>query len=211
MKALLPINPNVYIVESNGTTSNADKALKTTGMSKVCESYGAPFINLSKVKEKMEVSGGTVLKKVKLAKLVLESFVISAAKMKTRKEAGVTLSLKNMFGLLPKRLKLKYHFKDLDRVIVEVNTIVKPSLSVIDGFIALEGPGPVEGRPVNLGIVAAGRDAVATDVVAASIMGFNPLDIRHIRMAAERGLGTVENIEVVGCRVEDVARKFSTH
>ncbi|MEM2851483.1 MAG: DUF362 domain-containing protein, partial [Candidatus Bathyarchaeia archaeon] len=50
------------------------------------------------------------------------------SKLKLHNEAGVTLGMKNMFGLLPDKLKCKYHMRDINKVIVDVNTVLKPSL-----------------------------------------------------------------------------------
>ncbi|MCP8321444.1 MAG: DUF362 domain-containing protein, partial [archaeon] len=120
-----------------------------------------------------------------------------------------TLGMKNMFGLIPDKFKLKYHFMhSVDKVIVDVNTVIKPVLTIIDGFIAMEGQGPIDGKPVKMDLIIAGKDVVATDAVASRVMGFDPRLIYHIRRASEKGLGAIEGYEVVGESVESVARKF---
>ena len=85
-------------MESDATGTRADEAYRATGMWEVCERYGVPFINLSKLggQVEVEVRDGRTLRRVKVAKLVAEGFVVSAAKMKTHFDIVVTLSLKNM-------------------------------------------------------------------------------------------------------------------
>ena len=123
-----------------------------------------------------------------MPRIVTESAVISAAKMKTHMATKVTLGMKNMFGLLPDKFKVKFHAKGISKVIVDINTVIKPALTVIDGFVAMEGRGPTDGTPVKMDLIIAGKDVVATDATAARVMGFDPAEISHIRTAAQKGL-----------------------
>ena len=120
----------------------------------------------------------------------------------------VTLGMKNMFGLLPDKFKGKYHAKGINKVIVDINTVLKPALTVIDGFVAMEGRGPTGGTPVKMDLIIAGKDVVATDATAARVMGFEPMEISHIRTAYQKGLGNINKIEIVGSQLEDVKRVF---
>jgi uncharacterized protein (DUF362 family) len=88
-----------------------------------------------------------------------------------------------------------------------------PKISLIDGFEATEGEGPRHGRRVPLGTVIAGTDAVAVDAVAASIMGYEPLDIAYLRLAQISGLGTADlsAITIVGDAVAPSRRRFRRH
>ncbi|MEM3005020.1 MAG: DUF362 domain-containing protein, partial [Candidatus Bathyarchaeia archaeon] len=134
--------------------------------------------------------------------------VVSAAKMKTHGDTTVTLGLKNMFGLLPDRFKGKYHLKGIEKVIDDIKSVLKPYLVVIDGFVAMEGYGPVSGDPVRMDLVLAGYDPVATDATAARVMGFDPHMIYHIRRCHEKGLGEIDQIQIIGGRIEEVRRRF---
>ncbi|MEM3004269.1 MAG: hypothetical protein QXK96_03120 [Candidatus Bathyarchaeia archaeon] len=75
---------------------------------------------------------------------------------------------------------------------------------------ALEGMGPFHGDPVNLGLVVVGDNAAAADAVMSSIMGYDPKKIKHLKLASAKGVGPInlDEIEVVGERIEDVRRKF---
>jgi len=204
----LPVE--VYVVESDATTTNADRAFEATGMREMCERNGVGWINLRHVKEKVTipVPDGETLRRIKVPRIVKESAVISAAKLKTHNETGVTLGMKNMFGLLPDKFKARYHARGIGKVVVDINTVLRPALTVIDGFVAMEGRGPVHGTPIQMDLIIAGKDPVATDSVASRIMGFDPHTIYYIMRAHEKGLGEIDDIEVVGARIEDVARAF---
>jgi uncharacterized protein (DUF362 family) len=71
----------------------------------------------------------------------------------------------------------------------------------------MEGQGPIDGTPVQMNLIIAGTDPVATDATAARIMGFNPYEITHIRKAHEKGLGKSE-AQIIGEKLETVKRPF---
>ena len=200
----------VLVVESDATVTNATKAFKVTGMAEMCERNGVEWLNLRHVKDSVElpIPDGLALKKITVPRIVAESAVISAAKLKTHSETGVTLGMKNMFGVLPDKLKGRYHMRGMHKVILDINRAVRPVLTVVDGFVAMEGMGPVHGSPVQMEAIIAGRDVVATDATASRVMGFDPDKIGHIRMAHEAGLGEMENIEIVGEPLDAVVRAF---
>lgn len=204
------VNHRIFVVESDATVTSADKAAKATGMLDLCSRYGIQFLNLSKIKEKVTVKipNRETLRDITVPRLVLESHIVSAAKMKTHGDTTVTLGLKNMFGLLPDRFKGKYHLKGIEKVIVDMNSALRPSLTVIDGFVAMEGYGPVSGDPLRMDLVLAGEDPVATDATAARVMGFDPNRIHHIRRCYEKSIGEIDRVQILGERLEDVRRNF---
>jgi uncharacterized protein (DUF362 family) len=204
----LPVTINV--VESDATMTNADKAYEVTGMKEMCERVGVEFINLRYVKDKvkLDVPNEEVLGSITVPRIVAESAIISAAKLKTHSSTGVTLGMKNLFGLLPDKFKAKYHARGISKVVVDINTVVKPVLTVIDGFVGMEGNGPVDGTPVKMDIIIASRDVVAADSTGCRIMGIDPHSLSHIRRANAKGLGNIDDVEVVGEKIESVTRVF---
>jgi uncharacterized protein (DUF362 family) len=204
------LGKEVFIVESDAQTTNADKAWVDSGMNEVGERLDVPFINMRHVDEQVEldVPGGRELKKIKVAKIATESAIISAAKLKTHMNTKVTLGLKNMFGMLTTKFKGQYHIRGMDKVIHDINKTLPPQVTVIDGFVAMEGRGPVHGKPVKMDTIVSSVDPVAADAVACRVMGFEPMEIDHIRWSHESGIGTMENIDVVGDGVEAVRRIF---
>jgi uncharacterized protein (DUF362 family) len=199
------------VVESDATMTNADKACVASGMKDLCDRVGVRFINLRYEEEKVElkVPNPMTLDTIKVPKIVTESAIISAAKLKTHMETGVTLGMKNMFGLLPDKFKGKYHMRGMDKVIIDINSVLRPTLTVIDGFVGMEGKGPVHGNPVKMDTIIAGTDPVATDATATRVMGIDPQTIEHIKWGHERGLGEMYDVEVVGDGVDAVKRIFA--
>jgi len=204
----LPIE--ILVVESDASMTNADKAFEATGMADMCRRQGIKFLTLRLEKDqvKIPITDGDALKDVTVPKIVAESALISAAKMKTHTATKVTLGMKNMFGLLPDKMKFVYHAKGISKVIVDINSVLKPQLVVVDGFVGMEGKGPSNGTPVKLGVIVAGWDAVATDATCARVMDIDPHSVSHIRTAAQKGIGSIDDVDVVGCRLEDVKRPF---
>jgi uncharacterized protein (DUF362 family) len=209
IKKLEDLPVKVYVVESDATITSADKAFEATGMKDMCRRNGVEWLNLRHVtdKVKLDIANGEVLQTVTVPRLVMESAVISAAKLKTHVDTDVTLGMKNMFGLLPEKFKGKYHLKGISKVLVDINTVLHPAVIVIDGFVGMEGNGPIDGTPVPMDLIIAGTDPVATDATAARIMGFNPYEITHIRKAHEKGIGKSETV-ILGEKIENVQRKF---
>ncbi len=209
IRAVAKVNQDITVVESDANMTNADEAAAATGMLDVCRRNGVAFRNLIREKDRVVLrpSHAEALKAIRVPRIVAESHIVNAAKLKTHKTTIVTLGMKNMFGLLPNKWKFRYHRKGINKVIVDINSVLSPSLVVIDGFVGMEGPGPVGGMPVKMDLVIAGRDVVATDIVGTTVMGFDPKTIPHIRKAVERGLGTWD-YEVVGDAIGDVRRNF---
>ncbi len=200
----------VIVVESDATMTSANKAFEVTGMAEMCKRNGVEWLNLRSVKErvKIPVLNGERLESIVVPRIVAESTVISAAKLKTHTSTKVTLGMKNMFGLLPDKFKAKYHSMGISRVIVDINSVLKSRFTVIDGFVGMEGAGPSNGTPVQMDLVIAGEDPVATDATACRIMGINPHEVSHIQRAAEKGLGNIDNIQVLGEDLKDIVRIF---
>ncbi|OGQ01329.1 MAG: hypothetical protein A2Z51_08390, partial [Deltaproteobacteria bacterium RBG_19FT_COMBO_52_11] len=177
------------------------EALKIRGL---CEKAGAKVVNLDQDQAvEIKVPQGEVLQKLKVWRTAYESDVlISVAKMKTHFQTGVTLSLKNMKGTVPDESKRLIHRigiplkkreeYGLERAIVDLNTVISADLAVIDATVSLEGfvPGPrLVGNPVRMDTILAGYDPVAVDAVGCRVIGLNPAEVRHIRLAYERKLG----------------------
>jgi uncharacterized protein (DUF362 family) len=101
----------------------------------------------------------------------------------------------------------------MHRNLVALNRFVGPHVSLVDGFLGMEGEGPRHGSAVKLGVVVAGTDPVAVDAVAAAVMGFDPRSIGFLALAHEAGLGTadLDAITVLGDSITKVRRRFVPH
>lgn len=183
------------------------EAFRVAGLDRLAGEYGVELVDLNR-DEYLEVNvpGGEALRKVRVAKTALESAIISVPKLKVHRLAVVTLSLKNLMGVVSPKGAM--HGK-LNVKIVDLAMLLKPRLAVVDGIVGGEVHETAH-RPVKVGVVIAGLDPVAVDSVAAMVMGVDPLEVPHLRRAEARGLGVCDpaKIKVVGGRIEDVRTRF---
>jgi len=141
----------------------------------------------------VEVPGGTVLKKLRVPKVVLDAdLFVNAPKLKTTRVGLLTLGFKNMFGVLPHEYRHPYHrLPEHYYVLVDLMKLVRGRvLTVVDGLMAMEGYGPRFGDPVQMDLVIAGRDPVATEAVPALEKALGSEDFR-IRSKAAEALGNI--------------------
>src|SRR5271167_4976043 len=125
------------------------------------------------------------LKKLYLPESVLRAdFVVSMPKLKTHHWAGVTLSLKNMFGIVPGRCygwpKNILHWAGISKAILDLNSTVRPDFAIVDGITGMEGDGPLEGQPKTSGILVMGDDPVSVDATCARAMGLVPERVGYL-------------------------------
>jgi uncharacterized protein (DUF362 family) len=130
--------------------------------------------------------------------------------MKTHDVFPATLGVKNMKGIIKERDKKRSHIWGLAQCIVDLNKLVLPQVTTMDGTIGMEGLGPVNGEPVGLGLLCASYDVVAVDTVSSLIMGIDPESIEYLKLAREQGLGCgdITEIKVRGMQIEEVKRSF---
>lgn len=135
-------------------------------------------------------------------------FVVSMPRLKTHHWAGVTLSLKNMFGIVPGGCygwpKNILHWAGITRALLDINSTVCPDFAIVDGIVGMEGNGPTQGTPKPCGVLVMGDDPVAVDSTCARIMGLLPERIDYLAQAALLiGHLKEENISQIG---ESIAR-----
>lgn len=209
-------NPSaeIYIVESDSGSRNAEEAYRETGYLSLRKQYkNLHVVNLSKTSQVVinDQRFEYFKKGLKLSSIFLScDYFISIAKLKTHEFERFTGILKNQFGCIPRKVKEEYH-PYLSEVIGDVNSILKPDICIIDGLIGMEGKGPSFGDPKEMNLLIIGNDHIATDAVAATVMGISPYSVPHLKAAAKRGLGEIElkNIYLTGRRVEEVKSSFS--
>jgi len=118
----------------------------------------------------------------------------------------LTGAVKNLFGCIPGKRKVQWHFStgvdhdSFTRMLVELSQVLRPRLTVMDAIIGMEGNGPGSGDPRGIGVVLAGQDPVAVDVVSGSMVGLVPEQLPVIGAASKAGIGasSMENIQVLG-------------
>jgi uncharacterized protein (DUF362 family) len=155
------------------------------------------------------------LKELYLPKTVLGvDFLVSMPKLKTHHWAGVTLSLKNMFGIVPGSCygwpKNVLHWAGIDRSILDINAAAKPDFAIIDGIMGMEGNGPIQGTPKAAGVLLFGDDPIAVDSTACRVMGLLPEKVDYLARAGTM-LGHLEaaKIQQLGEAIETVRTPFA--
>ena len=180
------------------------------------KSMGARFLDLSQQAfVEIDVKDPVLFRRVRLSKPLLDADVfINVPTLKTHVQAGVTLSIKNMYGLISGRPghgdKARYHQLDkIEEAIVDLYHARPADLIVIDGSQSTFhiGPRPLEDfhETFPLNLTLAGFDPVAIDTVGATVLGINPAHIRYLQWAAGKSLGTnnMEQIEILGTPIAD--------
>lgn len=205
------LGKEVFVVETDATSTNADNAVVKTGMKEMLDRVGVEFINMRHEKEqvKLTVTDGKVLESFKVAKIATESAIISAAKFKGVNSVGVTMGLKNMFGMLTDKWKMKFHQKGIHKVIHDVCKTLPPSMTVVDGFVGLKGFMPMKGTLVPFKTILASTDSVACDSVGVQIVGRDPQEIDYLRWLHESGLGEIKDYQIVGDSIEPLKEIFA--
>ncbi len=158
----------------------------------------------------------TLLKEIALPETIASAEVlVSVPKMKTHKLAGITLSMKNMFGVLPGMVygwpKNTLHWNGIPLSICEINGTVKTHFSVVDGVVGMEGHGPIMGSAKKAGVLVMGDNALAVDATAARVMGVDPAHVEYLAMAHRIKLGSLrrEDIAVTVGRLERARTDFA--
>jgi uncharacterized protein (DUF362 family) len=202
----------VVIGESSIIGCKTRDAFAKSGYDRLAEEEEVDLIDLKKTETVYTgIPNGKIFRRLEIPEIVLRAdIIINVPAMKTHDMFPVTLGLKNMKGVIQDQDKKRFHVVGVEQSVVDINKLVLPQLTVIDGTVGMEGIGPMHGEPVNLGLVVTSMDTVAADAVGASIMGVDPKEVTHIRLAAEQGLGCddLTNIDVVGKAIEEVVRPF---
>ncbi|MDD3042657.1 MAG: DUF362 domain-containing protein [Methanosarcinaceae archaeon] len=189
------------------------KALKVTGIEAAALKAGAKVINFETAGYmEVEVPAPLQFPKLYLAKPVLEAdVVISLPKLKTHELTYYTGAVKNFFGALPLKMRKEAHLlgeRELfGEAVADIYSVIKPHFALMDGVLGMEGNGPSHGTPVNSGLVLAAFDCVALDIVAAGLIGFDPLQVPTTAGALKKGYGD-PNPRVLGASPESVRIKF---
>jgi len=199
---------NVMVVESDSASGFAPKKVAGTGVLDTVQKCEAEFLNLSQDEvEEHNVAGLTI----QIPKTVLKAdYFINLPKVKTNTYVMLSIAMKNMFGIIASKRKGYLH-KRLADVLVYLSQAVRQDLVVADGIVAMEGPGPTQGSPVNLGLIIAGKNPVTVDAACCHIMGFNPYAVEPLWKAHQQRMGEIDpqKIQFLGENIESVKCRFS--
>jgi len=199
----------VIVAEGPGHQRDTQLVLQATGLEQLLRQHRIPFVDLNrdevaKVPLRADYSG---LKHLWLPHTVVAAdFIVSMPKVKTHHWSGVTLSMKNMFGVVP---GVKYgwpknllHWHGIQQSIVDLVATVPIHFVIADAIVCMEGNGPLAGTARRLDRIVLSDDPVAADATSARMMGLVPERVLHIEETA-RFLGNAapERIDQLGALV----------
>ncbi len=216
-------NPaKIYVCDSSGggfKPKTTENAMKESGLLAVCKEEGdivecVPFEATER--EIYKVENPLELEEFPSSKLLKDAdLIVNLPKIKTHGQCTLTCCIKNMFGTILRTNKAKTHaqFPSLDRftsALADIYSVSNPQLTIIDGYLAMEGNGPGSGDPVKMDLILAGYDGVALDTTVCKITEIPAKDVKYLAYAEKKGLGTTDlsTITYLGEKPENVTRRF---
>lgn len=192
----------VVVAEGPGHRRDTEGLVEHTGLGPLLAERGARFVdlNVDATREMALARNYTGLGALRIGRTVLDAaLVVSVAKLKTHHWAGATLTMKNLFGVVPGSVygwpKNPLHWGGVEQSIVDLWDNVRPGFGIIDGVVGMEGDGPIMGTAVPMGVVLMGDNLPAVDATAARLMGLVPERFSYLRAASRLG-GTVADVRV---------------
>ena len=206
----------VVVGEGSAFRRDTQYVARSSGLLQELASRGISFIDLN-YDELVPVSArdGWIREtnQIWLPRTVCEAdLIISVPKLKSHHWAGVTLSLKNLLGLIPGSRygwpKNIIHINGINPTILGIYQSIPPVVSIVDGIVGMEGNGPLLGDPIQHGLLAAGSDPLAVDTICAQLMGFSIETIPHLAGAAWAGIGQSWRIETRGISLDQLQQHY---
>ncbi len=189
------------------------KPFAKVGIKEVADEFGVQTVSFDDEEwVEQPCPGGVFLKKIWMSRTTLDSdVIIDMPKLKTHELVLYTGAVKNLLGLAPGYHKSFYHRTSrlagcMGDMLVDIYSLARPRLTVMDGIIGMEGKGPIEGPARQIGVIVSGFDSISVDAVCSSIIGLDPMEVPTTRIANARGLGKgdLKDIEVLGTQIGEV-------
>ena len=206
----------VLVGEGPGHMRDTILVLEESGLADVLYDDRIPFLDLNYMEG---FSVPNLGRRSSLATLTFPEvfrsvdWIVSMPKLKTHHWAGVTLSMKNLFGVMPGNYygwpKNVLHHAGLLKSIVDITATLKPHFAIVDGIVGMDGDGPIMGNPIDAGVLVMGRNLPAVDATCARLMGINPHNVPYLETVSN-WLGPIreQNIEQVGETLSSMRKDF---
>lgn len=183
----------VTVGEGPGHVRDTEMALIESGVGEALRDGSLPFsdLNYERVAWRRNRSRFSKLKGLYLPESVVEAdLVVSMPKMKTHHWVGATLSMKNLYGVIP---GIKYgwpknvlHHNGIPQTVADINATLPRLIGIVDGIDCMEGDGPILGSKKHMGMVAVGMSLPALDATLARVMGLTPERINYLQLASQK-------------------------
>jgi uncharacterized protein (DUF362 family)/Pyruvate/2-oxoacid:ferredoxin oxidoreductase delta subunit len=174
------------ILETPGMEYRLEETWRFFDLPALASAHGAELLSVDGNDwVSVKIQGGKVLRRARVHRAVLENRVINLPKLKTHIITGATLAMKNLMGICHDDTKRTMHVLGIHRSIVDLNRLITPVLNLIDGTVGMEGDGAVYGVPKKVGMLIAGKNALAADLVSLEVMGLRVEVVPHLNFAIE--------------------------
>ena len=207
----------VIVAEGPGHRRDNEYILSASGLYEIIREHKVRYVDLNTddVRATPVRSSFTSFKQLYLPETLFNAdLLVSMPKLKTHHWAGVTLSMKNMFGVIPGAVygwpKNILHWQGIDNSILDINSSLPlPQFAIVDGIVGMEGNGPLQGQAKAAGVLIFGDDFVSVDASAARLMKLEPRKVNHLAKA-DAFLGNLANekIEQIGEKLESLQQDF---
>ena len=208
----------VRIAEGPGHRRNTLDLAEAAGYFRIVPDFEDRFVdlNLDEVTRVRPTAQFSRIKKLYLPNSALRAdLLVSMPKMKTHHWVGATLSMKNLFGVVPSGIygwpKNVLHWAGIEESIADLHAAFPRQFAIVDGIVGMEGNGPIQGAAKHAGVLVAGSDPVAVDATCCRIMKIDPMQIRYLQLSSRRGdvsQITEDHIEQIGESIQSVSTSF---
>ncbi len=201
---------HVQVAESSGGTFSSIECMEITGVAAVAEREGAELIDLGSddtPNRTVPIPDGRVIQECPIPAPLLDTdVIINVPKAKNHHIEPITGALKNWVGAVNQNWRNHNH-GDEDHIprFMDIMTVTRPALCIVDALIVGEGDGPIANLPHWCGCIIASADPVAIDVTIARLLRHDPEKLNFAKEGELRGLGTRSNITYVGAELDYVS------
>jgi uncharacterized protein (DUF362 family) len=216
IKAIRKAKPKEIIVaESAAIGGDTLECLEVSGIGKAAEDAGADkIIDIKREKDLIKIpirDARSDINHVLLPRFLVEAdHIVNLPIFKPHVSMVFTCALKNIKGVVQDKVHHRMHQTDLAAAMLDVWSVVRPDLSIVDLIHPQEGFGPINGIPVDFGCVVAGIDPVAIDATCCRMVGLDIKEVYYFKAARDRGFGNFDEklIEIRGKKIEDVFKQL---
>ncbi len=180
-----------------GAVRGIKRVWENTGAAEAARAAGVPLVSFEASGSVTKRLSSRFIDEIRVARVCDEAAVVSLAKLKTHFLTTLTGAVKNCLGMIPGLAKAELHRRaphpeDFSELLVDLIPALAPTFTFVDGIIGLEGDGPASGDARDFGVVVAGGNVAAVDVVLARMLGLAPDDVPTVKKSIERGLTPAE-------------------
>jgi len=209
LKIITPVTRNIFLVESDLARGDkqsglygggsADDMFVLNGINKMARKFGVKTMNLSKQEQVYKLN--PLFEDFGFPKCLLEEnkTFITMPLIKTHALTAFTGALKNQWGCVPRWDRVLLH-KNLDKLLVLCNKLIKPDLVLMGGKYAMDGRGPTNGNPRDFPVILGSRKPASIDAAAMSLIGIDLSEAVHVKLGDSEVLGAsdIEKIKIIG-------------